>query len=519
MTPHAMASAGEPVRGRSRATRGTLAVWLVLFFAGGLLAQPPGKPSATTAPAGKVDGEKKEEEKEAERGLVTAILVGRLWTGNGPALQDAVILVREGEIIEVGKQGEVEIPPFARRLERPKMTVTPGFVHPAALLYTPASGFQVQNEGQNALNEVRDVLDPRPQTSERAAKAGFTTLAVGLSGGGFAGRGALVRPLAPEVEGLPAVGTVIREDHAVLSAGFRPRTSSKTFFEDTLTKAKAEIERRKKEAEKKPEAKAKKPSAKKGEEKKKKDEGKKEAPEKPEEKNPEGKKDEPKEPEKKNSEGKKPEPKKAKAAKPDPKLQPVIEALEGEMPVVLALPGASAFLRLEEILEKHEAFRPALLDVPARRGRSFFLRRGPGGGGTDLWRVREPLKELGVSVIITPELSTVPGTITRRVPPRMLLDAGIPLAFVPTGENDSGYEAFRWHLGELVRHGMAPEEVLRAVTRTPAEILGVQERYGSVEKGRKADLLFFDGDPFAPTTRLVEVRVEGEVVWSEESSS
>ena len=102
-----------------------------------------------------------------------------------------------------------------------------------------------------------------------------------------------------------------------------------------------------------------------------------------------------------------------------------------------------------------------------------------------------------------------------------MLDAGIPLAFVPgpltRGGDDIGTQ-FRFSLSELVRHGLREAEVLRAVTLTPAEILGIQGRCGSLEVGKDADILFFRGHPLAPTSRLMEVLVEGESVFAREEA-
>jgi imidazolonepropionase-like amidohydrolase len=76
--------------------------------------------------------------------------------------------------------------------------------------------------------------------------------------------------------------------------------------------------------------------------------------------------------------------------------------------------------------------------------------------------------------------------------------------------------SFRFQLLELVRHGLRDDEVLRAVTLTPAEILGIQDRCGSLEVGKDADILFFSGDPLTPTSDLLEVVVGGESVYTRE---
>jgi imidazolonepropionase-like amidohydrolase len=64
-----------------------------------------------------------------------------------------------------------------------------------------------------------------------------------------------------------------------------------------------------------------------------------------------------------------------------------------------------------------------------------------------------------------------------------------------------------------VRHGMPREQALKAVTLTPAEILGVADRVGSLEKGKDADILILSGDPLAATSRIERVILNGETVY------
>jgi len=54
--------------------------------------------------------------------------------------------------------------------------------------------------------------------------------------------------------------------------------------------------------------------------------------------------------------------------------------------------------------------------------------------------------------------------------------------------------------------GMAPLDILRAVTTNAAQMLGWQERVGAVEPGRLADLIAVAGDPLADITELERVR-------------
>ncbi|WP_217905172.1 amidohydrolase family protein [Altererythrobacter lutimaris] len=64
-----------------------------------------------------------------------------------------------------------------------------------------------------------------------------------------------------------------------------------------------------------------------------------------------------------------------------------------------------------------------------------------------------------------------------------------------------------------VRGGMTREGALRALTINPAKQVGLDDRIGSLEVGKDADLLVMDGDPLSIYTKLLETWVEGDLVW------
>ena len=47
---------------------------------------------------------------------------------------------------------------------------------------------------------------------------------------------------------------------------------------------------------------------------------------------------------------------------------------------------------------------------------------------------------------------------------------------------------------------MGIEESLKAITINPAKLFGVDQYYGSIEKGKIANLFICDGDPFETKT-------------------
>ncbi len=60
-----------------------------------------------------------------------------------------------------------------------------------------------------------------------------------------------------------------------------------------------------------------------------------------------------------------------------------------------------------------------------------------------------------------------------------------------------------------VRCGLPAEVALSAITRTPAEILGIDNRVGTIAVGRDADLVALSGEPLSLTTKINWVMVDG----------
>lgn len=65
-----------------------------------------------------------------------------------------------------------------------------------------------------------------------------------------------------------------------------------------------------------------------------------------------------------------------------------------------------------------------------------------------------------------------------------------------------------------VREGMDEDQALQALTINPAEILGVGDRVGSLEKGKDADIIILSGHPFDIMSRVEKVLVDGREVFT-----
>jgi imidazolonepropionase-like amidohydrolase len=64
-----------------------------------------------------------------------------------------------------------------------------------------------------------------------------------------------------------------------------------------------------------------------------------------------------------------------------------------------------------------------------------------------------------------------------------------------------------------IREGMPEDRALDTVTMNPARMLGVADRVGSLEPGKDADFIVFDGDPWDGRNKVIETYIEGELVF------
>ncbi|MGV3528244.1 MAG: amidohydrolase family protein [Flavisolibacter sp.] len=131
------------------------------------------------------------------------------------------------------------------------------------------------------------------------------------------------------------------------------------------------------------------------------------------------------------------------------------------------------------------------------------------------YRVADQIKASGAGVIVHATMARAGGeTLNMTMENAALLTrAGIPVSI------ESGYEAYvpktRVVLYEaavaMARGGLPYEEALKAITINPAKLLGLNSRIGSLEKGKDADLVLYDGDPFEYTTKPCVVIIDGKV--------
>lgn len=183
-------------------------------------------------------------------------------------------------------------------------------------------------------------------------------------------------------------------------------------------------------------------------------------------------------------------PGKPKAPKKDEKLEPWRGVLAGSVGLVIRVSTPGQVL--------------AAADVMKRYGLEFVLE-----GAKPLLAILDRIPE-GLAVIHDNALVERRKKGKRTFVAALLERQGHRLAFGSRGTWRSS-ELLRLVRG-AVRAGLGPETALRALTYDAARILRLDDKVGSLQKGRDGDVLIFSGDPMDARSRLLKVFVRGREV-------
>ena len=169
-------------------------------------------------------------------------------------------------------------------------------------------------------------------------------------------------------------------------------------------------------------------------------------------------------------------------------LQPVVR---GEMPLVVGVERASD---IEALLRLAKEYRLKLVLADA----------------VEAWMVADQIAAAKVPVLVNP-LNNLPGSFERLGATlenaARLQKAGVTVAFM-TGDTHTAFN-LRQAAGNAVAYGLPWDAALAALTTVPARLWGIDDRYGTLEPGKDADVVVWDGDPLDVTTAAEHVFIRG----------
>jgi imidazolonepropionase-like amidohydrolase len=143
-------------------------------------------------------------------------------------------------------------------------------------------------------------------------------------------------------------------------------------------------------------------------------------------------------------------------------------------------------------------------------------------GGHEAYRSAEALKQAGVPVLISlkwpqRDKDADPAAqdalreleMRERAPstPSVLAKAGVPFAFYSDGIDAP--RDLMVAIRRAITAGLPLDEAIKAMTLSPAQIYGVADRLGSIDKGKIANLVVTSGDLFQEKTQVKYVFVDG----------
>ena len=91
--------------------------------------------------------------------------------------------------------------------------------------------------------------------------------------------------------------------------------------------------------------------------------------------------------------------------------------------------------------------------------------------------------------------------------PKRFIASGVNVALTTHRMQDRG--AFRKRLADAITHGLTKDEALASLTTTPARMLGVDARTGTLDAGKMANLVVSSGDPFDAESKYEAMFVAG----------
>lgn len=196
----------------------------------------------------------------------------------------------------------------------------------------------------------------------------------------------------------------------------------------------------------------------------------------------------------------------ARAADPgktptDLRLEALVPVIEGKTPIIVAA-------------DTRREIEAAVAFCVARKIRPIIY------GGYDAPRCAEILKQYDVPVIVHAtyrlpmrrhEAYDLPYTL-----PARLHALGIRFAIGGAGAGSPGGGAaarnLPYHAAVAVAYGLSPSAAVRAITLSPAEIMGVDQQVGSISVGKDATLIVVDGDVLMTESNVTDAFIAGAAV-------
>lgn len=175
-----------------------------------------------------------------------------------------------------------------------------------------------------------------------------------------------------------------------------------------------------------------------------------------------------------------------------PEMDQLAKVISGELPLLIEVNAASDI-------------QNAIKWVQGKNIKVIFT------GVAEGWRVADEIAKAGIPVVTGPVQELPTRQSDRYDTPYSnagkMAKAGVKVAL--RTDEEENVRNLPFHAAFAAAYGLGKEEALKAVTINPAEIFGIADQYGSVEAGKRANLIVSTGDPFETRSQIIHVFIDG----------
>ena len=172
-------------------------------------------------------------------------------------------------------------------------------------------------------------------------------------------------------------------------------------------------------------------------------------------------------------------------------LEAILRVLNKEIPLIVRSNRAKDLLRMISLSNKYGI---KIIFYGAKEG----------------WRIADVLAREGIPVILDP-MDNIPDSfdaIAARMDNASLLNAAGVKILITSQSTHNSYLS-RQGAGNAVAYGLPQDEALKALTINVADVFGLSKNRGSIEVGKSADLVIWDGNPLEVSSFATAVMIEG----------
>ncbi|MEQ9094917.1 MAG: amidohydrolase family protein [Phycisphaerales bacterium] len=178
------------------------------------------------------------------------------------------------------------------------------------------------------------------------------------------------------------------------------------------------------------------------------------------------------------------------------------------------LEALAEILKGERLIHCH-SYRQDEILMLCRVAEEFGFKIGTFQHGLECYKVAEAVKEHAIGASIFTDWWAYKVEVQDAIPYAgpILHEAGVNVSF--NSDSDELARRMNVEAAKAVKYGgLSPEEAIKFVTINPAIQLAIDDRVGSLEKGKDADLVIWSGDPLSTMSRAERVFVDGREYFS-----